>query len=187
MSRIQFISASYVRCTYTEETISTYGRPYPLFYRQPAALLVTWGGIIHPHSGRWALQLTRVARHFNSLAVLRIFQFYASDWIYCSMFHAMIVIDISTSRKREAVYSQYCLQRLQIAFAEAVRPEPPGGWSRPPEDIDDGRERDAEGLIDGSLCRVPESNRNAVEEDDVLDLDVIDPDVLDSTVQYDLG
>lgn len=123
----------------------------------------------------------------NSLAVLRIFQFYASDWIYCSMFHAMIVIDISTSRKREAVYSQYCLQRLQIAFAEAVRPEPPGGWSRPPEDIDDGRERDAEGLIDGSLCRVPESNRNAGEEDDVLDLDVIDPDVLDSTVQYDLG
>ena len=123
-------------------------------------------------SSREAFQLPGCIVHF--------FQFYASDWIYCSMFHAMIVIDISTSRKREAVYSQYCLQRLKIAFAEAVRPEPPGGWSRPPEDID-------EGLIDGSLCRVPESNRNAVEEDDVLDLDVIDPDVLDSTVQYDLG
>lgn len=66
-----------------------------------------------------------------------------------------------------------------IAFAGAVRPEPPRGWSRPPEDIDDGRKRDAEGLIDGSMSRVEESNRIAVEEDGLLDLD--------SAVQYDFG
>lgn len=39
---------------------------------------------------------------------------------------------------------------------------------------------DAEALIDGSMSRVEGSNRNAVEEDDILDLD---PDVLDLAVR----
>ena len=38
-----------------------------------------------------------------------------------------------------------------IAFAEVFRPEPPDRWSRSSEDNDEGRGRDVEGLIDGSM------------------------------------
>lgn len=70
-----------------------------------------------------------------------------------------------------------------IAFAEVFRPEPLDRWSRSSEDVDKGRGRDAEGLIDGSMSWVEVSNGIAGEDDDVLDLDVINPIVLDLAVR----
>lgn len=57
------------------------------------------------------------------------------------------------------------------AFADVFSPEPPDGWSRPSEGIDEERDREAELLMDGPTSRVEESNRD------------VDSDVLDSAVR----
>lgn len=51
---------------------------------------------------------TQVAGRYCQLAVFCVIWFYASDWLYCSMFHTMTVNEVQARNKKQYTHKAEC-------------------------------------------------------------------------------